>query len=320
MPALRQVPQHARAHPQAEASAPRRTHVTSPQHAETYDASDHVMNNETIARAFDTFSDLLARQGANPFRVEAYRRGARTVRQLERPVQDIYEKEGHAGLEALPGIGETLARGIVSLLIDGQLPQLQRAQGESDPEALLTRVPGIGASLAKRIHDTLHVDSLEDLEQAAYDGRLAMVDGMGPRRIETIRATLAQRLGRRARRFQEISQAAPSVPELLDVDREYREKAAREELPRIAPRRMNPTGASWLPILHTQRGGRSYTALFSNTPRAHEAGKTRDWVVIYPEYPGSQGPYTVVTETSGQMKGQRVVRGREHLPHREVAS
>ncbi len=79
----------------------------------------------------------------------------------------------------------------------------------------------------------------------------------------------------------------------------------------IAPRRFNPAKKAWLPILHTQRGERHYTALFSNTAHAHESGKTNDWVVIY--YDGSQGERqcTVITSLFGPLKGKRIVRGRE---------
>lgn len=67
-----------------------------------------------------------------------------------------------------------------------------------------------------------------------------------------------------------------------------------------------------MPVLHTRRGPWSYTALFSNTARAHEAGKTRDWVVIYFEREGRREEQrTVVTETAGPFAGKRVVRGRE---------
>ena len=86
-----------------------------------------------------------------------------------------------------------------------------------------------------------------------------------------------------------------SIAELLDVDREYRHAAAAGTLRTIAPRRFNPAGESWLPILHTRRGPRRYTALFSNTARAHRAAKTRDWVVLYVDGPGGERQYTVLT-------------------------
>jgi hypothetical protein len=105
---------------------------------------------------------------------------------------------------------------------------------------------------------------------------------------------------------------APSVQVLLDVDREYREKARAGSLPRIAPRRFNLEGKAWLPVLHTRFGPWHFTALFSNTARAHELHRVYDWVVIYFSDPdGEEGQATVVTERRGALTGERVVRGRE---------
>jgi hypothetical protein len=101
------------------------------------------------------------------------------------------------------------------------------------------------------------------------------------------------------------------LEELLDVDREYREKAAAGRLRRITPRRFNPSGEAWLPVLHNQRAERHYMALFSNTARAHQMDMTRDWVVLY--YDGGRGERqcTVITSQRGALKGKRIVRGRE---------
>jgi len=64
-------------------------------------------------------------------------------------------------------------------------------------------------------------------------------------------------------------------------------------------------------VLHTSRGGRNYTVLFSNTAAAHRLGRTDDWVVLYYEGRGREGQATVVTERTGRLRGRRVVRGRE---------
>jgi hypothetical protein len=198
-----------------------------------------------------------------------------------------------------------------------RLGLLERLRGGAGPEPLLATVPGIGRKLAERIHDQLGVESLQDLEVAAYDGRLAEIPGMGVRRVQAVRESLSGRFRRGPARPESAARARPRpsdeppVVELLDVDREYREKAAAGRLPRIAPRRFNPTNEAWLPVLHTARGDRHYTALFSNTARAHELGTTDDWVVIYFERDGLEGQCTVVTERSGPRAGTRVVRGRE---------
>ena len=90
-----------------------------------------------------------------------------------------------------------------------------------------------------------------------------------------VREALAARLGR-LRMQPAVSGDAPGVGELLAVDREYREAAAAGRLRTIAPRRLNPSGERWLPILHTRHDDRNYTALFSNTARAHALGRVRD--------------------------------------------
>jgi hypothetical protein len=186
---------------------------------------------------------------------------------------------------------------------------LDRLRGESDPVALLASVPGIGRIFAERLHDELGLETLAELETAAHDGRLETIAGFGPKRLAGIRDSLAQRLGRV--RIPPKIETAPSVAELLDVDCEYREKAAAGQLQRITPRRFNPTSESWLPVLHTRRGTRRYTALFSNTARAHRAGKTRDWVVLYSDNGAGESRHTVITATFGPLRGRRVVAGRE---------
>ena len=71
------------------------------------------------------------------------------------------------------------------------------------------------------------------------------------------------------------------------------------------------TRQAWLPVLHTSRGERHYTALFSNTARAHQLEKTDDWVVLYHESRDGDQQSTVITSTFGRLKGLRIVRGRE---------
>jgi len=99
------------------------------------------MQNNEIARRFDEVATLLNEQDDNPYRVQAYRRAAQTLRQLRQPVTEVVQAEGEAGLRKLPGIGEGLARAIVEILLTGRLPILDRLRGEHDPVALLASVP-----------------------------------------------------------------------------------------------------------------------------------------------------------------------------------
>ncbi len=276
------------------------------------------LSNVDIADALARIADLLETQDADGYRVRAYRRGAERVRTTPEPVASLYAQGGVAALDALPDIGKSLASVIAELVQTGRSSVQERLAGQVSPEDRFTTVAGIGEALAKRVHAELGVESLEELEQAAHDGRLATISGFGPRRVRAVQQALAGILGResarrgkRAAREAEPAGDRPEVATLLEVDREYRRKASAGTLRKIAPRRFNPAKKAWLPVLHTERGPWSFTALFSNTARAHELGTTDDWVVIYFERDGLEGQCTVVTERTGPRAGERVVRGRE---------
>lgn len=269
------------------------------------------MENLEIARRLEEVADLLESQQANAYRVQAYRRAAAEVRRLTMSLDEIWREQGEEGLRAVTGVGERLATALRTLVTTGRLPMLDRLRGESDPVALLESVPGIGRAFAERLHYQFGIDSLEDLEAAAHDGRLHDLVGIGSKKLAGIIDTLAARLGRVRTAGREHRADDPPVDELLDVDREYREKDAAGELARIAPRRFNPKAEAWLPVLHTQRGERHYTALYSNTAYAHQMGRTRDWVVLYYDGGADERQATVVTSNRGILAGKRIVRGRE---------
>ena len=225
-------------------------------------------DNHRIADRLVEAADLLEQQDANAFRIAAYRRAAETLRSLKQGLPSLLEQRGVDGLIELPGIGDSLARAIAEMVQTGKWMQLERLRGAVDPEQLLRSIPSIGPRLAEQIHEELDVESLEELEVACRDGRLERMPGIGPRRAAMLRAALAERLSR-TRRWTPApdDNARPDIAMLLDVDREYRDKAAHGSLQKIAPKRFNPSGEAWLPILHTERDAWHFTALFSNTAR-----------------------------------------------------
>lgn len=266
--------------------------------------------NSHVAGMLRDYADLLTSQGEGGFRSRAYRRAADVVAELDRPVDEILAHEGRTGLIALPAVGVGIAGAIAEMLTTGHWSQMERLRGELAPEALFRTIPGIGAKLASRLAEEGQLESLEDLEHAVHFGDLA-VEGFGPRRKRMVAAVLAERLGRPT--FMRSGNAmSPSSAVLLEVDGMYRERAAKGLLRKIAPRRFNPTGEAWLPILHASHDGWHFTALYSNSRLAHELKRTTDWVVIHYLRDGApEGRVTVVTERRGPLAGQRVVRGRE---------
>ncbi|MBN8422125.1 MAG: DNA-binding protein [Verrucomicrobia bacterium] len=268
--------------------------------------------NQQIAGSLEEVSRILNEQGANRFRVQAYIHAADALRTLPEPVADLLTREGLSGLEKIPGVGDTIAHVIRDIVLHGRSGMLERLRGDADPIAQLASVPGIGTTTAWRLHEELGIASLQELEAAAHDGRLENLAGIGSKRLAGIRDTLAQRLGRLPRPPSSSPLSTePSVAEILDVDRQYRADAAAGKIKLVAPKRFNPTGAAWLPILHTTRGPRHYTALFSNSAHAHELGKTRDWVLLFYDGDGTERQCTVITSAFGPLQGRRIVRGRE---------
>lgn len=272
------------------------------------------MENKEIAERLSEIAGLLEAQGANPFRVNAYRGAVTTVLALSDPVTDIVERRGLLGLTELPGIGEGIARAIYEYVATGRMSRLESLRGGGqDPVALFEKIPGIGATLAHRLVEALHLDSLEGLEAAIHNGRLNRIEGFSEKKIGMIQVWLAQMLGSRHARAPARSLVAePGIELLLAIDRQYRNQAEAGDLPTITPKRFNPRGEAWLPIWHVTKNGWHFTALYSNTARAHQLKRSHDWVLIYfYDDQHHEGQHTVVTETRGPLIDKRVVRGRE---------
>jgi DNA polymerase (family X) len=146
------------------------------------------MRNAEIAAALRELGVLYELDGADRFRVLAYREAARTVAQSPISIEQL-AKEGR--LTELPGVGKTLAGKIDTLLESGSIPSADKLK-EKFPATLVevTRVPGLGAKTARRIYDEIGVENLEQLRQAAEDGRVAEIRGLGPKTEENILAAL----------------------------------------------------------------------------------------------------------------------------------
>jgi len=150
------------------------------------------MENIEIAKTFDEIADLLDIQGANPFRIRAYRNAARTIETLGKPVESILARNG-SELEKLPGIGADLAGKIEELCRTGKLPLVGELTKKT-PESLvaLLRIPGVGPKRAKLIHTRLGVKTIAGLEKAARQGRLRKLPGLGEKTERAILQSIQQ--------------------------------------------------------------------------------------------------------------------------------
>jgi DNA polymerase (family 10) len=157
------------------------------------------VENAEIARLFRELADLLEIEGANPFRVRAYRTAARTAETHPEPLAEL-AKHHPDQLTELPGIGEDLAAKIAEIVTTGRLGLLEETTHRL-PKGLaeLMRLPGLGPKRVRQLFDQLGVRSPRELAAAVKTGRLATVRGFGPRTEARLRTALAEQ--KEERRF-----------------------------------------------------------------------------------------------------------------------
>ena len=137
------------------------------------------MTNAEIAAVLEQVADLLEFQGANPFRIRAYRNGARAIQDLPEAVNDIVA-DPERELTGIAGIGKDLAGKVVALVQTGELPMLQELLAEI-PESVLAmlRIPGLGPKRAAVIYRELGVSNLGQLRKACQAQRVRELKGFG---------------------------------------------------------------------------------------------------------------------------------------------
>jgi len=148
------------------------------------------MTNAQIAAVFEEIADLLDFQGANAFRVRAYRNAARTVGDLHETIDTILA-DPNRKLTDIDGIGDDLAAKIATLARTGDLPMRQELLAEV-PESVLAllRVPGLGPKKAAALHKQLKINSLDELREACLAHRVQELKGFGVKTEQTILAGL----------------------------------------------------------------------------------------------------------------------------------
>ena len=144
------------------------------------------MTNAHIADAFDLIGDILDFQGANPFRVRAYRNSARTIRDYPEPLAGMVET-GKQKLVEIDGIGDDLAAKIITLVQTGSLPQLEELKKQVPDSVLaLLRIPGVGPKKAAALHKELKILTLEQLKAACEAGQVRELKGFGEKTEQLI--------------------------------------------------------------------------------------------------------------------------------------
>lgn len=146
------------------------------------------MRNAEIAAAFRELGTLYELDGANRFRVLAYRDAARTIAESPAPVGEL-ARAGRA--TELEGVGDTIQEKIVALLDEGEIPAARKLK-QRFPATLvdITRLPGVGAKTVRRIYDETGIATVEELRAAAEAGELRGLRGLGPKFEQGVIAAL----------------------------------------------------------------------------------------------------------------------------------
>jgi DNA polymerase (family X) len=145
------------------------------------------VHNSEIAEMFEEVADLLEIEGANEFRIRAYRNASRVVAGLSKSAADLVADE--KALTELPGIGKDLAGKIAEICRTGKFPVLEECRSRASPGIrTLLRIPGLGAKRIRVLCDELRITGVEDLRKAADGGKLQGIRGFGPKIVQKILA------------------------------------------------------------------------------------------------------------------------------------
>jgi len=156
------------------------------------------VHNADIAADFDELADLLEIEGANPFRIRAYRNAARTMRDLPQDVAAMLAKG--EDLTELPGIGKDLAAKIREIVETGTAAMLEEHR-KTVPVTLveLLKIPGIGPKRVKALYHDLGIRTLDQLQKAAEEGRVRTLQGFGEKTEQYLLHHLQARTGEERR-------------------------------------------------------------------------------------------------------------------------
>jgi DNA polymerase (family 10) len=233
------------------------------------------VHNADIAAIFNEIGDLLEIQGANPFRVRAYRNAARTLEGLGREVRTMVDKA--EDMKELPGIGADLAAKIVEIVATERCAFLDRLHRELPPAITeLLKIPGIGPKRVKTLYRDLDVQTLAQLYRAAKDGRVRSVPGFGEKTEAHILQAIEARVGETPR-FK-LAVAAQYVAAL--VAHLERAPGVRRVVPAGSYRRMKETVGD-LDLLVTAADGNAVADWFARYDEVAEvvaSGATRSSV------------------------------------------
>lgn len=212
-----------------------------------------IRDKRAVARVFEEIALFLELKGENPFRIRAYRNGARAILNMD---EDLYTVVREERLTDLEGIGDDLAEKITTLVLKGRLPFYEKLK-KSIPSGLLElmSVQGLGSKKIKQLYDKLRIRTLPQLKKAAENGKIAKLRGFGPKTEQNILDALShsETYGERHLWWEAMRIAEPLLEDLKackGVERAEIAGSLRRKLETIGDIDFLVAASNPLPIMH----------------------------------------------------------------------
>ncbi len=232
--------------------------------------------NSEVANKFNKVADLLDIQGANQFRIRAYRNAARKINNLSR---NLYEMvENGEDLTQMSGIGEDLAGKIKEIIETGELEQLKQLEQELPPELpQLLNIPGLGPERVGDLYQKLGVESKQDLEKAVEQGKVRELEGFGEKTEQNIQNALSKKSQKKRTRLVLAEELVEPLVSYLEAN----ESISKVEVAGSYRRKKETVGD--IDILVTSGKGREiidYFTQYEDVTEIDSRGETKSTVIL----------------------------------------
>ena len=234
------------------------------------------MKNRLIAEMFEQMADVLEFKGEIPFKVNAYRKASRVIKELQIDIENLWKENK---LNTIPGVGTGLAKKIDEFLKTGRMTKYEEIVRSVPPSLIdLLKIQSLGPKTLALAHEKLNVETLEDLKRVIQNGTLAQLPGMGEKKVENILKGI--QLRERGMGRIPLGIALPLVEEIIE------ELKKLSHVGRIYPagsvRRMRETVGDIDILVETDNGEEIVKRFVSlpNVTRVLAAGKTKGSVLV----------------------------------------
>jgi len=234
------------------------------------------MKNKELADLFERMADILEFKGENPFKISAYRKASRIIRDLTQDIEDITES---GKLKDVPGIGEGMAQKIMEYLKTGKVSKFEEVRkGVPDELIAIMDVPGMGPKTLSMLHKAKGISNLSQMEKAVEDGSLVGLPGIGEKKVENIKRGI--QLLKQSKGRMNLGIAFPVAKQIVET---LREKTGSRKIEWAGSLRRMRENIGDIDILATGPNPEKIVHTFTHLPEVKEilaSGETKASVIV----------------------------------------